>query len=332
MLLTGLLILLEILMYNADGRSFRICCYLLASAVIYLAYPLTREDVSDNVHFIIPASFYFLFAGLLQTDPKISACLFLYPCAGFTVLFQMGKMFSKYKDPVELFRKDAAWCCAEEDSRTFYSLITLVVIFILLVMRMQQSSQHYYYYTAAVLSVLNFILYMRARTGRTQILNRSKERRIQSILLTGGKMSEAVPEVENAILAKAFRRIEQFMRDHKPYLDDKMTLERMSELLKINKVYISRAINKYTNRNFRQYLNWHRVLYSVELMKSDPWLKVIELAFMSGFHSQVTYNMCFKMVMNETPSDVLTRLRLQKPRPEASTIKVRLPQDEVHPS
>ena len=164
------------------------------------------------------------------------------------------------------------------------------------------------------------------------MLGRRKERRIQTILLSGGNMSEVIPEVEGAILAKAYKRIEQFMQDHKPYLDDKLTLERVSEVLKINKVYISRAINKYTDRNFRQYINWHRVLYSVELMRSDPWLKVIELAFMCGFHSQVTYNMCFKMFMNETPSDMLTRLRLQKPRPEVSRIEVRLPRAEVPPS
>ncbi len=67
-------------------------------------------------------------------------------------------------------------------------------------------------------------------------------------------------------------------------------------------------------------------------MRADPWLKVIELAFMSGFHSQVTYNMCFKVFMDETPSDMISRLRLQKPRPEPSRIEVKLPPDEVVPS
>ncbi|MBR1869194.1 MAG: helix-turn-helix transcriptional regulator [Bacteroidales bacterium] len=332
LLMLGIMTLVEYLFYTGDGRSYRFCCYLLSSAVAFLAYPLTREELSENARFIIPASVYFLIAGFFQKGEESSTYLFVYPSAAMIVAFQIWMVLAKYRKPVELFRKDAVWCYAEEDSRTFYSLVTLALILALLILQFNNILQENCRYLLASLLLLNYVLYMRARSGRTHILNRKKERRIQTLLLSGGNMSEVLPEVENAILAKAYKRIEQFMHDHKPYLDDRMTLERMSELLKINKVYISRAVNKFTSRNFRQYLNWHRVLYSIELMRSDPWLKVIELAFMCGFHSQVTYNMCFKMFMNETPSDMLTRLRLQQPRPEVSTIEVRLPQNEVHPS
>lgn len=327
-----LFILQEFLLHDIEDRAFRVCCYLVVTSVIFIAYPLTREDSSVNLHLIAPASLFFLCTSLQDTAPAISTYLLLYPSVAFIILLQFSATASKYKNPTELFRKDAAWCCAEEDSRMVYSFVTLAFIFGMVTMRNENAPSLVYEYVAIALVVLNIVLFLRARSGRTMILNRKKERRIQTILLSGGNMAEVIPEVENAILAKAYKRIEQFMQDHKPYLDDKLTLERVSELLKINKVYVSRAVNKYTDRNFRQYVNWHRVLYSVELMRSDPWLKVIELAFMCGFHSQVTYNMCFKMFMNETPSDMLTRLRLQTPRPEVSRIEVKLPQAEVHPS
>ena len=332
LILLALFVLIEMLVHGRDDRAFRICCYLVVTSSVYLAYPLTREECSANLQLIAPASLFFLVAALQQGSRLMPVYLMLYPAAAFLILLHIAATALKYRNPNELFRKDAAWCCAEEDSRMVYSMVTLVLAACIITMRFEDAPAHAYGYMAMALSALNVLLYLRARNGRTMMLGRRKERRIQTILLSGGNMSEVIPEVEGAILAKAYKRIEQFMQDHKPYLDDKLTLERVSEVLKINKVYISRAINKYTDRNFRQYINWHRVLYSVELMRSDPWLKVIELAFMCGFHSQVTYNMCFKMFMNETPSDMLTRLRLQKPRPEVSRIEVRLPRAEVPPS
>lgn len=304
------------------------CCYLISSAVIYIAYPLTRDESSQSVRFCAVCSLFFVCAGLLLGDIGTEEFLFLIPGAVFTMLYMAGSLVGKYKEPAAIFRKDAAWCCAEEDSRSFYSWIILASVLVLMAFRngYVQSAM------AVSLLVLNIILHMRAYTGRTLLIGRKKERRIQTLLLSNGHYSDVVPEVDNAILTRSYRRIEQFIKDHKPYLDDQFTLEKMSDMLKLNKVYISRAINKFSGKNFRQYINWHRVLYSVELMRADPWLKVIELAFMSGFHSQVTYNMCFKLFMDETPSDMLCRLRLQKPRPELSRIEVNLPPDEVVPS
>ena len=327
-----ILILLELVSKAPAGRDMRVCCYLLASAVIYNAYPLTRDDAQSSLRFAAVCSIYYFCASLLLDEARTVEYLFLFPSAAFTVIHQAAFMIVKYREPATIFRKDAAWCCAEEDSRSFYALLTLVAAMVLMAF-CQEGTEGYPLLLAIVfLLVLDMMLHARAYSGRTMLIGRRKERRIQTIVLTNGRYSDIVPEVDGTILTKAYRRIEQFMRDHKPYLDDRFTLEKMSESLKLNKVYISRAVNKFTGKNFRQYVNWHRVLYSVELMRADPWLKVIELAFMSGFHSQVTYNMCFKIFMDETPSDMLSRLRLQKPLPEPSKIEVKLPPDEVVPS
>lgn len=327
-----LLMLLEYTSGMEDGREMRRCCYLCAAAVLYLAYPLTRDETVNSVRFCIFVSIYYLCAYILLEGRDLADCLFLLPSALFLMIYLAGCLFCKYKEPAAIFRKDAAWCCAEEDSRLFFSLVLLIVIIALVVSRYEDSVPMVYNITAGFLLLLDIILHSRAYSGRTVFLGRKKERKIQTILLSNGHFADIVPEIENTILSKAYRRIEQFMREHKPYLDEKFSLEKMAEYLKLNRVYISRAVNKYTNKNFRQYVNWHRVLYSVELMKADPWLKVIEVAFMSGFHSQVTYNMCFKLFMDETPSDMLARLRMTKPRPSASSIEVRLPEDEVPPS
>lgn len=327
-----LLFLLDLTSKGPDGRGMRLCCYLLASAVIYVAYPLTRDEPSGSARFCIVCSVFYIGAALMLNGSESIVYLFLLPTSLFTMVYVAEGLSVKYREPSSIFRKDAAWCCAEEDSRSFYSFIILLACISLILLWYEDAEPVVMLSVSFLLLILDILLHVRAYTGRTMLIGERKERRIQTILLTNGRMADAVPEVNSAILSKAYRRIEQFMRDHKPYLDDSFTLDKMSDILKLNKVYISRAVNKFTAKNFRQYVNWHRVLYSVELMRADPWLKVIELAFMSGFHSQVTYNMCFKLFMDETPSDMISRLRLQKPRPELSRIEVKLPPDEVVPS
>ncbi|MBQ6015901.1 MAG: helix-turn-helix transcriptional regulator [Bacteroidales bacterium] len=327
-----MLFMLDLATKEPDGMEMRLCCYLLAAAVIYIAYPLTRDDPMSSARFSAVCSLYYLGAALALGETMTVEYLFLLPTVVFTLIYAVRCMMCKYKEPSAIFRKDAAWCCAEEDSRTVYSFFILASCVGVITLVRCDADAMVMLAASVFLLVLDILLHVRAYSGRTIMIGERKERRIQTILLTSGRMSDAIPEVDNAILSKSYRRIEQFMRDHKPYLDDRFTMEKMADTLKLNKVYISRAINKFTSKNFRQYVNWHRVLYSVELMRADPWLKVIELAFMSGFHSQVTYNMCFKIFMDETPSDMLSRLRLQKPRPELSKIEVKLPPDEVVPS
>jgi len=332
-------VFLFMILFTADlalgdppGRGTRICHYLIASSVLYLAHPQTRDDINVSACFIAAAAVYYIFAAVISHGRSNGRFFLLLPSAVLVSAYMIAWIMMKYKEPLQVFRKDAAWCCAEEDSRSFFSIIILCIIIALTLFHYENAGRSAYLIVAILTCSLNVLLHIRAYHGYTFVMSRKKERRIQTLLLSDSHIADMVPEVDKSILAKAFKRIEQMMKDHKPYLDDKFTLEKMSDILKINKVYISRAINKFAKKNFRQYVNWYRVMYSVELMRADPWLKVIELAFMSGFHSQVTYNLCFKMFMNKTPSDILIQLRFQKPVPESSRIEVDPQRAEALPS
>ena len=92
------------------------------------------------------------------------------------------------------------------------------------------------------------------------------------------------------------------MTEKKPYLVTSFNEGDLASALFTNKVYLSRTINHYSGRNFRQYVNYYRVMYATELMKKDRHLKVTELALKCGFNSVVTFNAAFKLNMNMTPS------------------------------
>lgn len=107
----------------------------------------------------------------------------------------------------------------------------------------------------------------------------------------------------NETYKEIFDRIVDYFEEEKPYLDNNLTINEVVRNVYSNKLYISRAISRYTGRNFCQFVNYYRILYSMEAFRNDTKLKVSELAEMSGFNSTVTYSTAFRLFMNENPGD-----------------------------
>lgn len=311
-------VLADLLLATPERRPFRICSCLHAASALLLQYPLTREENKMSV--VCTSAMFAYFAAIWYPALVLDSFLYLYllPAILAPHVYCAVKIMVKYREVPELFRRDAVWCCAEEDSRAFYVSLHTVSGMALSVMYLENTPDIVPSGFAAAETLYFFLLYRKAYSGRTILLGKGRERRIQYIITTDSQNSAVVPELDGNIVAKVYKKVQYYMKTRKPFLSDKFSLKELSSLLNINKLYISRAVNKYSGLNFRSYVNQHRVAYSVELMNEDPWLKVIELAFMSGFHSMVTYNMAFRMFMDETPSDMLSRLRMSRPRRELS--------------
>ena len=105
-----------------------------------------------------------------------------------------------------------------------------------------------------------------------------------------------------------FERIETYMQQEKPFLDDAFSLTKLAVEMATNKSMLSKTINDKSGKNFCRYVNEYRIRYAVSLMGRDRRLKVSELALMSGFHTVASFNMAFKMIMNDTPSEYMRTL------------------------
>ena len=101
----------------------------------------------------------------------------------------------------------------------------------------------------------------------------------------------------------------RYMADRKPFLVESFSLNDLANALFTNKVYLSKTINYYSGKNFRNYVNYYRVMYSMELFRRNKALTVSELSALAGFHSCTTFNSAFKAVMEDSPSTWCARLR-----------------------
>ena len=113
-----------------------------------------------------------------------------------------------------------------------------------------------------------------------------------------------------------FERVEAYMQKEKPYLDDAFTLAKLATEMTTNKSMLSKTINDKYGENFCRYVNAYRIRHAVSLMQREKRLKVSELSMMSGFHSVASFNMAFKLLMSDTPSEYMRTLysaRLARP-------------------
>lgn len=167
--------------------------------------------------------------------------------------------------------------------------------------------------TVLVLSGAVFVRQIvRAVIRRRPMLRSSVIIRLQKRFSEWRKDEEKKPSTVSQ-LHDVYLKAEEYMKLRKPYLAEGLTLEDMAERLYVNKTYLSRAVNTYSGKRFRQWLNTYRVLYSIELFKKGDHLKVSTLASLSGFKTPVTYTQAFQIVMGESPGVYFHRLKLEFP-------------------
>ena len=139
---------------------------------------------------------------------------------------------------------------------------------------------------------------------------RRKEARLRDALEQSGPSDLLSDSYElTAIDQMLYDRCCRYMTERKPFLVESFSLQDLANAVYTNRASLSRIINRFSGRNFRQYVNYYRVMYSMELFRNNMSLRVVDLAQLSGFRSVTAYFQNFKKVMGEPPSQWCARIR-----------------------
>lgn len=97
----------------------------------------------------------------------------------------------------------------------------------------------------------------------------------------------------------------EFMRSNQPYLDEDLSLLKLSQQLGVSTHQLSQTINQKLNTNFYQLVNSYRVEEVKKKLKDPQFSKfsILGIAFESGFNSKSTFNKIFKEETGMTPSE-----------------------------
>lgn len=193
------------------------------------------------------------------------------------------------------------WKWVENYARLLQRLILLCIGITVIYLDLYVRGKWWTAVPSSLLIFLNIQLYYSSYTGHTGFLSGKTEMELRRRI--GGNNCSCPPltKEEGDRMKRLYERVLAYMEEKKPYLQPEFSLGDLAMAVFTNKTYLSRVINLYSGRNYRQFINHYRTMYAVELIKKDPKLSVSELTMMSGFSSAVTFNMAFRINMNVTP-------------------------------
>ena len=116
-------------------------------------------------------------------------------------------------------------------------------------------------------------------------------------------------EGEEVYYKSIFAKCCRFMETKHPFLVDSFSLSDLAAGVFTNKIYVSKAIAKSPEVNFRRFVNHYRVRYAQDLFRENMSLRVVDLAMLSGCKSIQTFCAVFKKFAGETPRTWCNRTR-----------------------
>lgn len=239
-------------------------------------------------------------AAALSGDKAIVCGVFCTTAVIYTLLFPTTVVLKNWRTEVP--------GVTETVSDLIYLVLTFVVLILSLTTSAMQDLQPAFEISLTGFSCTTFVLNLtRFTRGQSFALLGHLERELTDSGCKQLSERRLSYEEKNKVYAMIFKRIQRYLDDDMPYLDDEFSLSKMAEDIFTNKHYVSRAISEYSGMNFCQFINTYRIRYSIECIKHNPNLKVAELAVMCGFKTLSSYNQAFRKYTGETPSDWVRR-------------------------
>ncbi len=114
--------------------------------------------------------------------------------------------------------------------------------------------------------------------------------------------SETGGELDPAIRATLFDSVKNQVESGKLYLDNDLTLTRLSVLTGVSKHHLSEVLNRHAGKNFYEFINGYRVDFVRKRFAENTDRSILDIALEAGFSSKSTFNAIFKQFTGQTPT------------------------------
>lgn len=128
----------------------------------------------------------------------------------------------------------------------------------------------------------------------------------------GTEKTELIEKYKNSGIGKddatkLYEDLLKMMVEEKPYLDPKLSLSGLAQLLGISSNQLSQIINQEAQVNFHDFVNHYRVEEFIQKANVNKNFSFLALALDSGFNSKSSFNNIFKKQKGITPSTYLSK-------------------------
>jgi len=98
-------------------------------------------------------------------------------------------------------------------------------------------------------------------------------------------------------------RIEELMETEEVYLDEELTLAKLSGMLEISPHQLSEFLNNEMQTNFKSYVNHRRVERAKTLLVERPDDTTLSIGFRCGFNSKTVFHTAFSRLTGVSPGE-----------------------------
>lgn len=243
--------------------------------------------------------------GILPVVTDMMAVYIIFVYGIMAMLSYLISLWLRIYEIRELMKAGTVWSylCHGVDSVYLISMVLVMAVFVFCCLMTGRTEGFHVTVTLFFLWMEVLALGLRVAFDSAFVVMHKHER----VIVESMKISQVEVTASDIKADEVYRDIYERILLHfemrKPFLDNNLTINDVVSVVYSNKVYISKAISHYTGRNFRQFVNYYRVMYSMDIFRQQPDMKVAELASASGFNSLVSYASAFRLFMNETPSE-----------------------------
>ena len=285
---------------NVDFKFYRKDWIHLIPAVLYLIYCII-VFITDK---IILDEFYF-YADERDKDLKT-----WYQLAGFVsisfYLIQSLKEYKSYKRVIfntVSFADSILFKWIQNFLIAFLVLIGLRILFFLFNEQWAEFGSHFWYFLC--FSIVFFYI------GLNGYANAIKSNVFINEKINNKVAIEVEKSTDNKIDVNHWKQeIEKLIKEERIYLNPKLTLSDVSNILGTNSKNISTTINSKFHMNFNDFINHYRVEDVKEKLKNGIHNQktLLGIALDSGFNSKATFNRAFKKSTSLSPKDFVEKL------------------------
>jgi len=108
--------------------------------------------------------------------------------------------------------------------------------------------------------------------------------------------------LNNVNLNHIIKQLEFLMEVEKYYLDENLTLTKLSEALEISPHQLSELLNEHFKKNFNSFVNSFRIKESKKLLVNEPEENTLHIALNVGFNSYTSFYSSFKKETGCSPT------------------------------
>lgn len=205
----------------------------------------------------------------------------------------------------DTIRTNVAWKGVELFAKMLYACFFLTLVS---AGGMAADDNHMWGCAAAAVA-LYLVLYSRNWFAVTMLFPARVERCIRILDRRDVRSRQEDHLADKSKLSIVYERAVEAVVEKKLFLLKKYSLEDLSKEVFCNKTFLSRAVNAYSGKGFCYFMNSFRVKHAMDLLDENPKILVKELAFICGFNNVVTFNMAFKAVSGQTPSEYVDNVK-----------------------